>query len=1688
MRPPATIRQLRFELSAPDIPPAHQLPERLSRLHDDRLAAVLAEELSQCPPLQLAQLRVVVPPLALHRLEQDLPEALRTALRAALAALPTTSAPPPPAEKPLALLAYFLLHGTLPWYAAARAFVPDAALGTALHQHPGALRELLRHLGRSEAVRQRLVRQLSEVTLGRLLVLLEPIHAPFIKEYIAHTLATHRHQSWLAIPPASLRAIVYELVLADLLLRWHTSFTRQAFLEKQIRGLAAHYNLTYEALLQRLTAMLVGRPAPTALTATLQALQRRARPIAPPLAEEAAAQRSGELPATTEATPPSAYAALVQYLRAGFLPHHWQPQYSWAELSSQLALVLREGRAAVLHLDQAVGPRLAAALAQRFPLAISQQLVSLLAPGQTRAFLTLVAGLTTQAALPPAAQLAYQQRLWQEALGYLLRAARTEGHLPSVPVQQWLPRHGSLWAGLAPLGYLRAEVAGVAGVSLGHYAEVKAVDASSAAWATAGPWPAGPDHAPIAGPLSQATQQAFFTYLLQENTPYRPGNTTHAGSQAGHLQALQLILRQLLRQDARPLLTFLRQHRHHSSVLRQLAAVANFSSVVELVTQARAARAAYLAGPAAAALAALLGEPAPVAVPTTQQWLREVFLYFHLRLPGQPLPGQARAAWNLLRGYNLPARAVATWLLRQLVPPSPLARHPLFTWLLSDFSHFSGRVAEMPVHAPNGPTYLAAMAAPASYPLAGPPPAPYFYSLASTYPTASQPAAFPSSTIPDLTLASPHELIPQARLVSILTRTQAFTRFSFSFGAKGLAAGRAGTAVGQRLVGPLTLPPLRFAQVLAWRPSPFRAAASWQLVGTRPAEAFELLLAHLLHGAGIGSNAHRRALFKLVLAGQPGALRAMLRRHGSAAGPLIRRLAAVATFAELSLLAPSAGRPASRQAAAQRALAALDALGGTDVARTSAGLVFLKVAFLAFHASPAGTTFSLRDAQRLATVQQLPWRAIVAQLTRLRQQLPGLAATSFFGRLWALIFIGSPARRAAAPGQLAYGLVVQPTAARRLVGAGDVAAPTTDSFLSLIDSESIISQPAAAAHEALLHYLLHGQFPWWEPNPPSPVALRRTLAQTARQPLTQAFLQRHKLASPVQQRLASLADFSLLHTLTEATGPGRQQRQLLRPAFARLDQLLRTQPGGSQARFHGFLRETYLAATLAGPSAGQQVGLLRKFATSAGLSWRSSLHRVGQLLRLVPALAADPFFALLLRHYQAATSPTRLARRRGVAPGDIPLPDARRPAPQRQPPPPPEIATAAALATQLLEQYLRTGQLPAAYAGARAADLLLALLRAPTADLRARLLPYLERPVARHRLAAVASTAPVFLPLLQWLAPVAYQALASILRDWLRLLAADLVQFGKNSTDLWVAVLALVYAEVSLATPALAAALGQALVRGERALTIGTPARPPGRPAGGAPRPMAGPAAASPGKPVPEALRLLRLIERSQVRLYSHLPALLAAQLHPAESAGNAGATSPASPPAPTLPPRPRPLARPQPLPPELQPEVATYVVNAGLVLVWPFLIMLFERLGYVAERQFVSVEHATRATYLLHFLVTGEDQSPEHLLTLNKLLCGLGRTLPLARELPLADAEKTTGESLLKAVMAQWGSAFKNTSLAGLRETFLQRPGKLAWADDKVTLTVETKTVDILLDQRPWSIALIKLPWMPLPLYVTWR
>lgn len=54
------------------------------------------------------------------------------------------------------------------------------------------------------------------------------------------------------------------------------------------------------------------------------------------------------------------------------------------------------------------------------------------------------------------------------------------------------------------------------------------------------------------------------------------------------------------------------------------------------------------------------------------------------------------------------------------------------------------------------------------------------------------------------------------------------------------------------------------------------------------------------------------------------------------------------------------------------------------------------------------------------------------------------------------------------------------------------------------------------------------------------------------------------------------------------------------------------------------------------------------------------------------------------------------------------------------------------------------------------------------------------------------------------------------------------------------------------------------------------------------------------------------------------------------------------------------------------------------------------------------------------------------------------------------------------------------NTSISGLRETFLQRKGKLQLKEDGMWyLTVEPGVFDMLLDSLPWRFSVIKHAWM---------
>jgi len=110
------------------------------------------------------------------------------------------------------------------------------------------------------------------------------------------------------------------------------------------------------------------------------------------------------------------------------------------------------------------------------------------------------------------------------------------------------------------------------------------------------------------------------------------------------------------------------------------------------------------------------------------------------------------------------------------------------------------------------------------------------------------------------------------------------------------------------------------------------------------------------------------------------------------------------------------------------------------------------------------------------------------------------------------------------------------------------------------------------------------------------------------------------------------------------------------------------------------------------------------------------------------------------------------------------------------------------------------------------------------------------------------------------------------------------------------------------------------------------------------------------------------------------------------------------------------------------------------MTLLHPFLPRLFQRLGVASEDRILQ---PMRAMALLHFLATGVHEPREYELTVPKLLCGVPLDQPLESLFELTEQDERESVDLLQAVIQHW-DALGNTSVDGLRGTFLTRDGKL--------------------------------------------
>lgn len=161
---------------------------------------------------------------------------------------------------------------------------------------------------------------------------------------------------------------------------------------------------------------------------------------------------------------------------------------------------------------------------------------------------------------------------------------------------------------------------------------------------------------------------------------------------------------------------------------------------------------------------------------------------------------------------------------------------------------------------------------------------------------------------------------------------------------------------------------------------------------------------------------------------------------------------------------------------------------------------------------------------------------------------------------------------------------------------------------------------------------------------------------------------------------------------------------------------------------------------------------------------------------------------------------------------------------------------------------------------------------------------------------------------------------------------------------------------------------------------------------------------------------------------------------------------------------------------------VEIYVANAGLVILAAYLPMFF------SNRQLLEgdkLRQKAKAVALLHYLIYHKENYEEFESVLSKILCGIAPEA-IVLSTPLRPEDRQEADALLEAVIAHW-QVLKNTSPAGLRDSFLQREGKLVFINGEWQLTVHKASHDVLMAHLPWNINMIKLPWMPHLLKVDW-
>ena len=160
---------------------------------------------------------------------------------------------------------------------------------------------------------------------------------------------------------------------------------------------------------------------------------------------------------------------------------------------------------------------------------------------------------------------------------------------------------------------------------------------------------------------------------------------------------------------------------------------------------------------------------------------------------------------------------------------------------------------------------------------------------------------------------------------------------------------------------------------------------------------------------------------------------------------------------------------------------------------------------------------------------------------------------------------------------------------------------------------------------------------------------------------------------------------------------------------------------------------------------------------------------------------------------------------------------------------------------------------------------------------------------------------------------------------------------------------------------------------------------------------------------------------------------------------------------------------------------------NAGLILFHPYLLYVFKELKWTSgENKFISPKTRQKAVLFLQYLINQKSRQPEHELVLNKILCGWKLNRPIKTSCNFSPKEKQAAAELNETLREHW-PALKTTSAQGLVKSFIERKGAIEREEKSFLVRVEKKSIDILMQNLPFGIQTIKLPWNEYIIHTEW-